>query len=506
MRKLNKNICRILLIAITLMNCIPFVNVNAQTLQDTLYQDDNYMYWVAIYNRAGTKMVKAQESMIRRQSDNAPVYCIQPHIQFNSGSNVNGIIDTNTMISMTNMSAEQIERIKLIAYYGYGYGNHTSPEWYYATQLLIWSLTNPGYVYAIADNDATLTPSNRYDSYYNEINSLVANHTTQPSFYGKKVEMVAGESITLQDTNQVLSKYYEGVSNSSLSAKIEGNNLIITANKGYEGEVRLLTKKNTNAPTLYEGANQYCISAGDPVAGLAYVDVFAKVRFTGQKYYGSDKDGIYKYEEDAEFELYDVNTDELITILKSNEDGIITYDFGFGTYMLHQIKGKEGYDFISDYEFTIDNSKTKEAVIFKNELITSDLEFTKTDFSTGELLPNTLIEIYNAETDELVFSGRTDSQGSISIKNIGYGKYYILEKEAPEGYELNTEKMYFEVTTRGEIIKCNMKDHKIIKVPDTLTYDFNLVEIASGLIILTGIGVLFYEFKIKKNAKKNNKK
>lgn len=116
---------------------------------------------------------------------------------------------------------------------------------------------------------------------------------------------------------------------------------------------------------------------------LAYVDVFAKVRFTGQKYYGSDKDGIYQYEEDAEFELYDVNTNELITILKSNEDGIITYHFGFGTYRLHQIKGKEGYDFISDYEFTIDNSKTKEVVIFKNELITSDLKFTKTDFSTG---------------------------------------------------------------------------------------------------------------------------
>ena len=62
-------------------------------------------------------MVKTQESMIRRKSDNAPVYCIQANIQFYSGSSVNGIIDTNTMVSMTNMTAEQIGRIKLIAYY-----------------------------------------------------------------------------------------------------------------------------------------------------------------------------------------------------------------------------------------------------------------------------------------------------------------------------------------------------------------------------------------------------
>ena len=506
MKKSKKKIREIFLITLMLINFIPFFNVNAQTVQDTLYQDDNYKFWVAIYNRAGTKIVKTQESMIRRKSDNAPVYCIQANIQFNSGSNVNGIIDTNTMISMTNMTAEQIGRIKLIAYYGYGYGNHTSPEWYYATQLLIWSITNPGYVYAISDNDPTLTPSGRYDGYYNEINSLVNNHTTQPSFYGKKVEMVAGETITLTDTNQVLSKYYEGITNDNLSAKIEGNNLVITAKKGYEGDVKLLTKKNTNEPMLYEGANQYCLSAGDPVVGLAYVEVFAKTRFTATKYYGSKNDGIYKYEEGAEFELYNVNTDELIAILKSNEDGIITYDFSFGTYRIHQTKGKEGYDFISDYEFIIDGSKAVEMIAFKNEYITSNLEFTKTDFSTGELLPNTLIEIYSAETDKLIYSGRTDIQGSISIKNIGFGKYYILEKEAPKGYELNNEKMYFEVTKSGEIIKCNMKDHKIIEVPDTLTYDFHILEVVSIFIVLMGVGVIYYEIKIKKHTRKNKRK
>ena len=61
------------------------------------------------------------------------------------------------------------------------------------------------------------------------------------------------------------------------------------------------------------------------------------------------------------------------------------------------------------------------------------LEFTKVDLSTGEPLPNTLIEIYT-ENDELIFSGRTNENGKIIIKNLKYGKYYIIEKDAPEGY------------------------------------------------------------------------
>ena len=39
-----------------------------------------------------------------------------------------------------------------------------------------------------------------------------------------------------------------------------------------------------------------------------------------------------------------------------------------------------------------------------NEIIKGTLEFTKVDLSTGEPLPNTLIEIYT-ENDELIFSG-----------------------------------------------------------------------------------------------------
>lgn len=488
---MKQNIIKLLVITIAITSIFGITKVNAQSLQDELYIDYDYQWWVATYNFGTTDRVKTQEKMIRRRSDNAPVYCIQADIKFIAGT-VNGVIDEDAMISMTQLTKEQMDRIRLISYYGYGYGSHTAPEWYYATQMLIWQITNPGYIYAIADNDSTLTPSNRYDSYYNEINSLVDNHTTQPSFYGQKVEMVAGNTVTLTDTNGVLSKYYEGVENDNVSAKIEGNNLVITAKKGYEGEILLNTKENTNKPILYEGANQYCLSAGDPDMNIAYLDIYSSVPFTGNKYYGNENTGAYVPEEGAVFELYNEETNELITTLTTGVDGEMSINLNFGKYRLHQIKGKDSYKFIEDYIFEVNATQTKINVIFKNEKIKSDLVFTKTDISTDVGLPNTLIEIYDANTDELVFSGRTDENGYIIIKNIEYGDYYILEKEAPEGYELNPERMYFSVTEDGEIIKVNMKDSKIVEVPDTSTTDYHVVEILGSLAVITGVGVIIY--------------
>lgn len=488
---MKQNIIKLLVITIAITSIFGITKVNAQSLQDELYIDYDYQWWVATYNFGTTDRVKTQEKMIRRRSDNAPVYCIQADIKFIAGT-VNGVIDEDAMISMTQLTKEQMDRIRLISYYGYGYGSHTAPEWYYATQMLIWQITNPGYIYAIADNDSTLTPSNRYDSYYNEINSLVDNHTTQPSFYGQKVEMVAGNTVTLTDTNGVLSKYYEGVENDNVSAKIEGNNLVITAKKGYEGEILLNTKENTNKPILYEGANQYCLSAGDPDMNIAYLDIYSSVPFTGNKYYGNENTGAYVPEEGAVFELYNEETNELITTLTTGVDGEMSINLNFGKYRLHQIKGKDSYKFIEDYIFEVNATQTVINIIFKNEKIKSDLVFTKTDISTDVGLPNTLIEIYDANTDELVFSGRTDENGYIIIKNIEYGDYYILEKEAPEGYELNPERMYFSVTEDGEIIKVNMKDSKIVEVPDTSTTDYHVVEILGSLAVITGVGVIIY--------------
>ena len=125
-----------------------------------------------------------------------------------------------------------------------------------------------------------------------------------------------------------------------------------------------------------------------------------------------------------------------------------------------------------------------------------ELEFTKTDLVSGEAIPNTKIEIYT-DSDELIFSGVTDSDGKIIIKDLPVNqKFYILEIEPATGYIKTNEKMYFEIKENGEIVKCTMTNEKIVvEVPNTEENDSFLIEIISGIICVSGIGIIIYARK-----------
>ncbi len=198
-------------------------------------------------------------------------------------------------------------------------------------------------------------------------------------------------------------------------------------------------------------------------------------------------------------EIY-TETDELIFSGKTDIEGKIVIDeLPVGKYYILEKEAPEGYK-INEEKMYFEIKENGEIVksTMKDEDITGTLEFSKLDFSNDNPLPNTLIEIYN-ENDELVFSGRTDENGKITIKELKYGKYYILEKEAPEGYEINPEKMYFEIKEDGEIVKSVMKDHQIVEVPNTDASDYKELLISGIGLIALGTGIIIY-------VKKKNKK
>ncbi len=203
---------------------------------------------------------------------------------------------------------------------------------------------------------------------------------------------------------------------------------------------------------------------------------------------------------DTIIEIY-TEKDELIFTGKTDKDGkIVITDLKVGKYYILEKEPSTGY-VITDEKVYFELKENGEIVKaeMKNKPVTGTLEFTKTDVSTGEPLPNTLIEIYN-DKDELIFSGRTDENGKITIPEIRFGKYYILEKEAPEGYTLNPERMYFEILEDGEIVKATMTDEKVIvDVPSTGITDSHFIEIIGALLTLGGIGVIVYVKKKKSN-------
>ncbi len=152
------------------------------------------------------------------------------------------------------------------------------------------------------------------------------------------------------------------------------------------------------------------------------------------------------------------------------------------------------------FEITEDGEIVKAEM--KNKPITGSLEFTKVNFSTNEPIPNTLIEIYSVDDEENpIFSGRTDENGMIIIDELRYGKYFIVEKEtASDKYILNTERLYFEILEDGEIVKSTMVNELApVPVPSTGLNNNYVVEIAGGILILSGLGVAIYVAKKKKN-------
>lgn len=199
-------------------------------------------------------------------------------------------------------------------------------------------------------------------------------------------------------------------------------------------------------------------------------------------------------------EIYTEDGKLIFTGITDKDGKIVIDNLKVGKYYILEKEPSTGYVITTEKVFF---ELTENGEIIKAEMtnkpITGTLEFTKTDINTGDPLPNTLIEIYN-DKDELIFSGRTDENGKIIIPEIRYGKYYILEKEAPEGYTLNPERMYFEILEDGEVVKATMTNEKVVvEVPSTGITDSHFIEIVGSLLTLGGIGVMVYVKKKKSN-------
>lgn len=231
------------------------------------------------------------------------------------------------------------------------------------------------------------------------------------------------------------------------------------------------------------------------------------------------KNGSYSYEEVAlegvKFGIYareDIITkdgkkhykkNELISTIYTNDEGVAELDnFFLGKYYIKELSvpndnlvlDNKEYDFELTYKDQYTEVVTKSFEIL-NKYKKGELIFTKTDLSTGKVLPNTLIEIYT-ENNVLIFSGRTDKDGKIIISNLPVGKYFILEKEAPEGYMLADNKIPFEIKDNGDVVKANMTN-QAIEVPNTSLNDSNVINVIGVVVTLLGIAYLIYD-KVKK--------
>ena len=195
---------------------------------------------------------------IMKWSNSDPVYCIEPgltYLDFSEGS-----YNSTSDETISKLNSETIRKLKLLSYYGYGYGNHSDDSWYLATQLEIWNTISPGCCY-ITSGDSALIESERA-----EIRSLVNGITTLPSFQNGNYTQVVGKSVEYTDTNNVINNYsVSGCTN--CSANISGNKLIVKADKVGSATVDLTrTVTNVYSPSViyYNGNYQKLMEFGSP--------------------------------------------------------------------------------------------------------------------------------------------------------------------------------------------------------------------------------------------------
>ena len=122
-------------------------------------------------------------------------YCIEPGVNLYSNS-----YTYTSDLSITNLSKETIDKLKLIAYYGFSYtpGYHREDLYYMATQELIWNLITGRETYWVKTRDVNGERIN-IDRYKEEVMNLVNTHYVLPSFDSKEYEMELGKTYTIND-------------------------------------------------------------------------------------------------------------------------------------------------------------------------------------------------------------------------------------------------------------------------------------------------------------------
>lgn len=173
------------------------------------------------------------------------------------------------------------------------------------------------------------------------------------------------------------------------------------------------------------------------------------------------------------------------------------------SYTVTEIEAPKGYSISDKPTQTIKlvEQQAEFVVDFENEQNTIPFEITKTDISTGELIPDCTFEILN-ENKEQVITGTTDENG-IAHFQLAIGKYFYREISAPDIYEIDDTLYPFEITENDDIVKAEMTNKKksgSIKVTKITTGNLNIEGIK---FLATGISDTNKDLKFEATTNEN---
>lgn len=190
---------------------------------------------------------------------------------------------------------------------------------------------------------------------------------------------------------------------------------------------------------------------------------------------------------------YDAAKETERDYLTCDENGFAqTKDMPYGIYTVHQVSGWEGRELMPDFDVYIAKDGATYRYLINNANFESYIKVVKTDAETGKAIPyagaafqlydpaGSLISMsftYPTPTTIDTFYSNADGY-LVTPEKLPYGDgYSIVEVQAPYGYTLNAEPVYFNITPEGasaeggvtviEVQRPNMAQKGVINISKT---------------------------------------
>ncbi|HAT4361796.1 TPA: Cys-Gln thioester bond-forming surface protein [Clostridium perfringens] len=207
-----------------------------------------------------------------------------------------------------------------------------------------------------------------------------------------------------------------------------------------------------------------------------------KLQMTNKKIRGSVE--LFKFDKDTNRPLEGVkfdllNGDKKVGTYTTDNTGKITVNnLEAGNYTWVEVEAIDHYNKIDKkYDFNIYKDGQLEKIDVANTVKTGELDFSKTDVTTGDTIDGAKVKITGLEPQNKHINIEFTSSKEGNKFNLPEGKYTFEETLAPEGYRINKEIGTFEIKD-GQITKANLKDERTTGV-----LEFTKTDVATGEIL-----------------------
>lgn len=156
---------------------------------------------------------------------------------------------------------------------------------------------------------------------------------------------------------------------------------------------------------------------------------------------------------------------------ESDNKGYVYIDSALadGRYTIREIACADGYILDTQPKTVYVEYGGCTTITWKNTAVTGQIQVTKVsaDYNSmngwpaGTPIPNTVFEIYNARTNRLVDTIKTDKNGLAVSKPLPLARYKIVESKAAEFYGLDKTPIEVEIEHAGQIVKASMTNKSL---------------------------------------------